>query len=375
MTKIQDILSIRPAQPDELSARSGIAPDRIKALLAGAEPSMGEVRRLAEALRVPVVDLVASRPIERQADMLFRSRLKSQPESYEPVIAAFSKKMSYTFDLLRSETQGPWWAQHFVSRDNTYAGAERNAAIFRKLFYSNDQVSPILSLPRIATDRMGVLLFVVKMAAVDGASAYFEGLPFVFISVRFPSRMLFTLAHELGHLMAHHDPLQSFAVIDDEEDDTGWHARDGTEEAYAHAFASSLLMPRAGVGIALQKVRDLAKSPGNELGDIEILYLARIFGVSFLAAARRCEDLSLLPRGGAASLNEALVKQFGSAEKRAERVKLPPRPSIEFPPVPRALLASAVEKVRSGELSIGRASAILGMSIADVLAANTPIAH
>ncbi len=105
--------------------------------------------------------------------------------------------------------------------------------------------------------------------------------------------------------------------------------------------------------MALKKVREIARSADNQLGDIELLYLARIFGVSFLAAARRCEDLSLLPRGGAASLNEALLKNFGSAEKRADQLKLPPRPKIEFHPVPQALLASAVDRIRAGELSIG----------------------
>jgi Zn-dependent peptidase ImmA (M78 family) len=222
---------------------------------------------------------------------------------------------------------------------------------------------------------MGVLLFVIDMRDVDGASAYFDGRPFIFISRRFPPRMLFTLAHELGHLIAHHDPSGEFAVIDDQEDEAELRPAGGLDEAYVHAFASALLMPRASVGIALKKIRELTKSTANELGDIEILYLARIFAVSFAAAARRCEDLALLPRGGAASLNEALIKQFGSAEKRAERLKLSPRPRIDFPAVPATLLRSAVEKIRSGELSIGRASAILSMPIADLLAANAPTAH
>ena len=375
MTKVQDLLSRTRRKPDELSAQSGISPDRLSALQAGAEPSMAEVRRVAEALRVPLVDLVGPKPVERQVDLLFRSSLRARTESHDPVIAAFSKRMSYTFDLLRSEQRGPWWAERFLAGDSTYSGAERNAATFRKIFYGDDQVSPIASLPRIAADRMGVLLFVVAMVGVDGASAYFDGRPFIFVSKRFPSRMLFTLAHELGHLVAHHDPSHSFAVIDDHADDLGLSSRDGTDEAYAQAFASTLLMPSAGVGIALKKVRELAKSTNNELGDIEILYLARIFAVSFVAAARRCEDLTLLPKGGAVSLNDALIKQFGSAEKRAEQLKLPPRPRIDFPMVPGPLLASAVEKIRAGELSIGRASAILAIPIANLLTANAPTAH
>jgi len=375
MTKIQDLLSRTRIKPEEVSVRSGISADRLNALQAGAEPSMAEVRRVADALRVPLVDIMGPTPVERQADLLFRSSLQARAESHEPVIAAFSKRMSYTFDLLRSEHPGPWWTERFLAGDNTYSGAERNATTFRKIFYSDDQVGPIASLPRIAADRMGVLLFAVDMVGVDGASAYLDGRPFIFVSKRFAPRMLFTLAHELGHLVAHHDPSRSFAVIDDQADDLELLTHDGTDEAYAQAFASALLMPSAGVGIALKKIRELAKSVSNELGDIEILYLARIFAVSFVAAARRCEDLTLLPRGGAVSLNEALIKQFGSAEKRAEQLKLPPRPQIDFPTIPAPLLESAVQKIRAGELSVGRASAILAISIADLLAANAPTEH
>jgi Zn-dependent peptidase ImmA (M78 family) len=306
--------------------------------------------------------------------MLFRSSLKAKAGSRDQIIAAFSKKMAYTFDLLPADEQGPWWVQHFELADGSYEGAERNAATFRRVFYDDDQVSPLLSLPRLVATQMGVLLFVVSLPGIDGASAYLDGLPFIFVASRFLPRMLFTLAHEVGHLIGHHDPGQSFAVVDDEDEDELSRGSAG-EEAYAHAFASSLLMPRGGIGVALKKVREIARSADNQLGDIELLYLARIFGVSFLAAARRCEDLSLLPRGGAASLNEALLKNFGSAEKRADQLKLPPRPKIEFHPVPQALLASAVDRIRAGELSIGRASSILGLSIADLLAANAPTAH
>jgi hypothetical protein len=82
--------------------------------------------------------------------------------------------------------------------------------------------------------------------------------------------------------------------------------------------------------------------------------------------------LGLLPKGGAISLNEALKKKYGSPEKRAEAAGLPPRPEVRFPRLPPRLLRAAVEKVRSGEISVGKASSILGLSIADVLAVNAP---
>jgi hypothetical protein len=80
----------------------------------------------------------------------------------------------------------------------------------------------------------------------------------------------------------------------------------------------------------------------------------------------------LLPRGGAASLEHALRRKFGSAEKRGELAKLPPRPEISFPVVPEPLLISAIEKIRAGDISIGKASEALGMSVLDLLKVNAP---
>jgi Zn-dependent peptidase ImmA (M78 family) len=222
---------------------------------------------------------------------------------------------------------------------------------------------------------MGAMVFVLRSPDLDGASAFFDGVPFVFVSARFRPRMLFTLAHECAHLVAHHDPAESFAVIDETTDTEGVGGPKKGEERYADAFASALLLPRASVGLTLRKVREIAKIAQDEVGDLEIGYLARIFGVSFWAAARRCEDLDLLPLGAAASLNEKLVTEYGSAEKRAESVGLPPRPEVSFPSVPRSILESAIEKIRAGELSVGRAAMVLGTSISDLMASNAPTAH
>jgi len=271
-------------------------------------------------------------------------------------------------------TGTPWWWSKFERGDHTAEEAERNAATFRRLLHDDDQLGPLLSLPTIATERMGVMLFVISASEIDGASAFLDGVPYVFVSARFQGRMLFTLAHELGHLIAHHDPASSFAVVDEDVEAARPNA-ERTREQYADAFASALLMPQQGVGIALKKVREIAGTADKEVGDLEINYLARIFGVSFWAAARRCEALGVIPNGGAAALNEHLVKQYGSAEKRAESAGLPPRPDVFFPPVPSVLVHSAVNQVRRGDLSLGRAAELLEMSMADILTLNAPTAH
>ena len=82
----------------------------------------------------------------------------------------------------------------------------------------------------------------------------------------------------------------------------------------------------------LKKLRELAyRSADANVGDIEISYVARIYGTSFNVAARRCEDLGLLPRGGAASLYDELKQKHESPEKRADAAGVPPRTDMDFP--------------------------------------------
>jgi Zn-dependent peptidase ImmA (M78 family) len=378
MSRLPDILRGDSVDIEKLSKKTHIPAERLRAFFEGTDPTVSELRRLADALKISVLDFASPSVRERDTDLL----LRRAPVSGKPVpsgtLSGLSRRIASSFDLLfeANHSTGPWWASRFRHGEDTLESAEHNATIFRTLFCNDDQLSPLHSLPKIAVERMGAMVFVLRTPDLDGASAYFDGVPFAFVSARFPPRMLFTLAHECGHLVAHHNATESFAVIDETTDAEGPPiANMPNVERYANAFASALLMPRASVGIALKKIREKAKIAEDAVGDLEIGYLARIFGVSFWAAARRCEDLALLPRGGAASLNEKLVKEYGSAEKRAEQVGLPPRQEVRFPPVPQTLLASAIERVRSGELSVGRAASILGLSIGDLMAANAPTAH
>ena len=180
--------------------------------------------------------------------------------------------------------------------------------------------------------------------------------------------MLFTLAHELGHLVALRPVPEDRVVLDVASDIERLHPATLRQERFADSFATCLLLPRRGVGIALKQIRALTKAEGDALGDVELLYLARIFSVSFEVAARRCEDLGLLPPGGAFSLYAAIRRQFGSPERRADSLGLPPRGEIEFPILPPRLLDEAIKRINEGSISIGRASMALNLSIPDIVA-------
>jgi Zn-dependent peptidase ImmA (M78 family) len=233
-------------------------------------------------------------------------------------------------------------------RPSSDAAAETAARL--RWFLGAGEVEPLFELPAMLDDRLDVLLFPVTQSKFTGGCALIDGSAFIFISDADLHEALFNCAHQLGHLVTlcarqgHSDGAALDAV-----GDGGYSAR-GPYEHFADAFAAELLIPARGLGIALQNLRKLLGVNGGSLGDIELLYLARIFGVNFLAMARRCERARLLPKGGAATLNKFVTEEFGGPERRAEELSLPPRPSVEIASVPRSIRLAVAEEIERNRI-------------------------
>lgn len=358
---------------DRVSVKSQIPLSRLIDISAGQPATLAELRKIANALKLELSYFLENNESENQTKILFRQTMGTKlKQSHLPVVDVLSRKVEQSL-LILSETQSHVWLNEFDIAGQTYSEAQRQAEKFRDLFFGDDQFSPILQLPELVVEELGVILSITPHLKIDGASAIVNGVAFIFVAPRlFIPRMLFTLAHELGHLIAHHKIHGNFATFDTEES-TG-NVRPTTryeDEWFADAFASCLLLPANGVGITLRKIRQVYGISGNEFGDIELLYLAQIYGVSFQTAAKRCEDLGIIERGSAISLYEKLRTEHGSPEKRAKELGLPERPEIRFPSVPLRLLESAISKVRSGEISAGKAATSLNVSIPYLIEANS----
>jgi Zn-dependent peptidase ImmA (M78 family) len=258
----------------------------------------------------------------------------------------------------------------FEFDSETYEEAARLAEKFRLLFTPDRLDEPLYDLPDILVNLGGVILGRLETSRFEGASVIADGYAFIFVSPRFAGRMLFTLAHEVGHLIAHHK--DGRAVVFDLSSQIGGSRKYRSQsEAFVDAFASVLLMPTRGVGIALKQIRESFHIRSDSVGDIEILCLARLYGVSFEAAALRCENLELLPKGGARSLVDFLRSEHGSPEKRADALGLPKRPTISIPRVSRNLLNAAAERIQEGKISLGWVTDRLACSANDVFAARS----
>src|SRR5205814_2738148 len=110
--------------------------------------------------------------------------------------------------------------------------------------------------------------------------------------------------------------------------------------AFAQRFAECLLLPPAGMGVALREIRRSLEVATDAIGDIELIYLARIFGVPFEVAARRCQEEHLIPRGGARALIEFVNDSFGGEQQRATQLGIPSGPIFQLVPLPAAALTA-----------------------------------
>ena len=333
---------------------------------------MSELRAISTGLRIPFRVLASGKRSGEDSEklgLLFRSVRLAHP-GYDVTIERIAAFVEAAVRVLPPADRLPLWLDEFVVRDETYGEAARLAGLFRTIFCAERVDDPLYDLPQIL-DRTGIVTARLRFSQYEGVSLVAENHGFIFISPRFVGRMLFTLAHELGHIIAHHR--NGHAPIFERASHIGNLKKRTKSEGFVDAFASNLLLPDTAIARSLQAIRAHFEIRSPVIGDLEILYVARYFGVSFDVAARRCEELELLPSGGAVSLAEALRKEYGSPEKRAEAIGLPERPPVRFPPVSERLGEAIAQSIREGETSIGWASDSFGLSIGEILALHAPL--
>lgn len=201
-------------------------------------------------------------------------------------------------------------------------------AMGMRVYCDVDDSEPFLSLPQ-NLNRMNIFVYPMPSVEIMSTCAILDDFAFIFVSnEKINIEGLYGIARQLGNLfvatMRKKSSAQDLVIFSRGSDCPVY----GKYERFADYFALELLIPSKGLGIALQKIRHHFQVSNKALGDVELLYLSRIFGTSFSAICRRCERAQLLPRGGARALIRFLDQEFGGAEKRADLLKLPSRPQI-----------------------------------------------
>jgi Zn-dependent peptidase ImmA (M78 family) len=368
MSKVSTFLSNLNLSADEIAVKARLSSERVRAILQGGEASLADLRALARGLRVPLRNFAGDTAANSDLAMLFRSTATPRPDLGVEHAASF---VQAALSILPPRTAPPSWLSSFEPGNETHEEAARLAEAFRSVFTPDRLDDPFLNLPEIISNQADVILGQLETSKFEGASVIADGYAFIFVSPRFSGRMLFTLAHEIGHLIAHHRSQR--AVVFDRATQIGGRRNRNTSESFVDTFASVLLMPTRGVAVALREIRSTLRVVAQAVGDVEILYLARLYGVSFEVAARRCEDLELLPLGGARSLVDYLRDHHGGAEKRANALGLPARPQVSIPRASYNLLRVAAEKIKKGTISLGWVTDRLGCTVNDIYAANASL--
>jgi Zn-dependent peptidase ImmA (M78 family) len=353
---------------DVIIQKTGILAERLESLINGKdEPNLAELRKISKVLKTSPDFLLSNEDQYENISVLFRQALNNENEKNNA--DKISYRVGNLLTLLHDYKVKESAFKNFPFLENNFPNARQLAGIFRKLYCDSDFLTPLVHLPELVSEKLNCILCVIDLGNdTDGASAIISKIPFIFISPRFEPRMLFTLAHELAHIISHHDTEINFAKIDKHITELGRNRF--KDEAFANAFASELLLPEEAVGFTLKSFRDHFGNKGA-IGDIEIINLSRIYGVSFDVAAKRCEDLNLLPKGGAFSLSEEIKKEHINPEKRAAELRIPEREKIYFPKVSSILIQSALDKINSGKLSVGKASEILSIPISELISQNS----
>lgn len=358
MSALLEYLIARGIKRENL-AGSGIDSERIEQLYSDAEPTIEEVRTLAKKLKVPARELIV--PLRLGVES--RAKLRSNFNFVKDDLGYFEaysleNRLEELSDILNPFAEIPF----FVDFPKDGISAEQLAMIFRANLLAIDYNEPLLHLPQLIFDRLGVVTILFRSRIVEGASYRNGGSAIVAIAERNDIRMLYTLAHELCHLLVDIDNDPNATVWID-EDVFASSARDVREsEFFANEFAACLLIPAGGLVAELKRLRSQADRP-EQLVAHEIAAIARKFGTSFVVAARRCESLMLLDRGGSAALDAEIQGRFGSAEKFADAFGMPPREKIDWHYPAKAALETLESSLINGDFSVTRVHELLGIKL------------
>jgi hypothetical protein len=248
----------------------------------------------------------------------------------------------------------------FSARVSTDRG-HRELAVAVRGDLGYDDVEPLFDIAERLLSRGVVLL---PSPTVFPVVIKVDGLAIVFVVQNDPEENLFNAAQGIGWaLTGLVDRGPTFQV---EIQRTDFRQRD-PRRMLVRRFAGKLVVPPIGLALALREVRRLIRATSDAIGDIELLYLAHIFGVPFEIAARRCEEEKLLPKGGAKAIGDYMKNELGGARFRAASAGLPARVAFSLSPLPGAVIAVIAPGLLSGD----SASALrdgLGLSLADISA-------
>jgi len=286
----------RGVSVDECASTTDITVANFEKLLAG-EPSLtfNQLKKVAEYFGRGVLFFLEQTPVNEAAvhSPQFRTLANQKPELSARIKALIERveHQRTVYLTLREEVDDGSYP-HFSPPQLDGLAPKRAAAAARTwlgLGQSNDFESY-----RRAIEAQGLLVFrsngyhgkwqIAKESPILGFSLYDPECPVIVVKKQAAdAQQVFTLMHELGHLLLHRS-----SSIDDDED---MHARGGREQE-ANAFAGYLLVPDD----FLSAISDRDRPDEVALYDDWLTENRKKWGVSSEVILRRLMDSHRLPR-------------------------------------------------------------------------------
>lgn len=337
------------------------------------QPSISQLRRLAALYKRPLAVLyLPERPLTFKAMHDFRRLPASGSRSYSPELAYEIRLAQQRRELALelAEEQGDEDFPTFKLNTTLDASVEEVGRQIREALSVTfdiqskwrDTNSAFIAW-RARIEDLGVLVFQatrVESSEASGFAHWAPKLPLIVVNRKDAmGRRLFSLLHELAHLMIHQSGVSDL-------EDGRRQVSDQRVEVFCNKVAAAALMPR--LQFLSQPTTEKAPSGRREWSDDEIETLAKTFSVSREAVVRRLLTLERTTDVFYRQKRAQYLQEYAAvqARKRQKETKKPiPRnmPLETVSSVGRPLIRLLLSQYHSQRLSLAEVSGFLGVKV------------
>ncbi|MCI0600627.1 MAG: XRE family transcriptional regulator [Beijerinckiaceae bacterium] len=355
----------------------GINREKLEAWEEGEDqPSIPQLRKLAELYKRPLAVLYLPEPPQAFQPMQdFRRLPDSGPHRFSPGltldIRSAQQRRLLALEMFEEVKEKP---PVFDLRTSLHEDAENVGLQLRERFKITYDLQVRWREPRIAfhawrdkIEQVGVLVFQANRVETDEASgfAYWaKTLPVIVVNRKDVfARRVFSLLHELVHLMLHQSGVSDLDI------DSARPAREKTVEVFCNAVAAAALMPKD-IFLAERAIDE--RGPGrHEWTDNTVQSLATLFGVSQESVIRRLLTFgrtteAFYSRKRAQYSDEFRAKKEREREQRADKSMARNVPRETVGDLGRPFVRLVLENFRQDRLTLSDVSGYLGVKVRHV---------
>jgi Zn-dependent peptidase ImmA (M78 family)/transcriptional regulator with XRE-family HTH domain len=320
-------------------------------------PTLPQLRKLSGVYKRPLAVFYLSKPPEDFQAMHDFRRLPGQVAGLEsPMLRLEVRKARYrrqvAIDLFKALDNEP---ARFALRGKLADGAESLAQKARATLGVTREQQATWSTPhealngwRTAVERLGILVFQasgIQVSEMRGFSLAELQLPVIVVNIKdHPHGRLFSLLHELAHLILHQEGLCDLA------EDPRRTPEDHRIEVFCNQVAGSILMPREWV---LQEAI-VREHRAPSWTDEDLVHLSRTYRVSREAMLRRLLVLDKTSEAFYREKRRELLEEYETSREPKKGFAPPDRKAVSLvgPSFVRLVLNSFYqEKITSSDVS------------------------